>query len=174
VRQDITGCTIGATYIISGWMRGNSANATCTVKVSPSASTLWSTAINLTPAQTYSGSTWVSFSGSVVAAGTTMTLWLDGQTGGTGAFKAQCFDAVTVSCPPPPPSFRFESISLLPQNEVSLVLSNAPYPSVAIRQSSDLVSWSVLTNLVPTNGTVRFTDTSASNAVQRFYRATSP
>ena len=41
-------------------------------------------------------------------------------------------------------------------------------------QSSDLVNWTVLTNLVPTNGTVRYTDTSASNAVRRFYKATSP
>ena len=27
-----------------------------------------------------------------------MTLWLDGQTGGTGLNKAECFDAVTVTC----------------------------------------------------------------------------
>jgi hypothetical protein len=32
----------------------------------------------------------------------------------------------------------------------------------------------LLTNLVNTNGTLQFIDTSASNAVQRFYRATSP
>ena len=36
VRQDVTGCAIGATYQISGWMRGNSVlYSTCTVKVSP-------------------------------------------------------------------------------------------------------------------------------------------
>ena len=35
-----------------------------------------------------------------------MTLWLDGQTGGTGLDKAECFDSVTVTCVPvfPPPS----------------------------------------------------------------------
>ena len=171
MRQDITGCTIGATYTIAGWMRGNSGSATCRVRVSPSASTLWSTAIDLAPPQAYSGASWTAFSGTVVAAGTTMTLWLDGQTSGTGNFKAECFDSVTVSCPPP---FRFESISPLPQNQVSLVLSNAPYPSIEIRESIDLVDWTLLTNLVPTNGTARFTDTSASNAPQKFYRATSP
>ena len=57
MRQNVTGCTIGATYTIAGWMRGNSASySTCTVKVSPTASTNWSTAINLNPPQTYTGS----------------------------------------------------------------------------------------------------------------------
>lgn len=171
VRQDITGCTIGATYTISGWMRGNSGSATCMVKVSPSASTVWSTAIDLSPPATYTGAAWTPFSGTVVATGTTMTIWLDGHTGGTGLFKAECFDSITVSCPP---AFRIESISRLPQNQVSLVVSNAPYPSVAIRYSSDLSDWSLWTNVVPTDGTVRITDSSASNAVIRFYRATSP
>jgi hypothetical protein len=100
VRQNITGCVPGAKYRISGWMRGNSAYATCTVKVSPTASTSWSTAINLNPPQTYSGNTWTAFSGTVVATGTNMTLWLDGQTGGTGLNKAECFDAITVTCEP--------------------------------------------------------------------------
>ena len=171
MRQDITGCTIGAAYTVSGWMRGNSAFATCTVKVSPSASTSWSTAINLVPPATFSGNYWVPFSGTVVAAGTTMTLWLDGQTTGTGQFNAECFDSIAVSCPP---SFQIASISGLPPGQYSLVLSNAPYPNVTIRQSSDLVNWTVLTNLIPTNGTTRFTDSSASNAPQRYYRATSP
>jgi len=97
VRQNITGCVIGATYTISGWMRGNSGlYSTCTVKVSPSAATDWATAINLTPAQTYTGDSWVTFSGTVVATGTNMTLWLDGQT--TSGFKAECFDSITTGC----------------------------------------------------------------------------
>ena len=68
----------------------------------------------------------------------------------------------------------FKSVSLLPQNQVQLVVSGPPGGSVAIKQSSDLVNWLLLTNLTNTNGTVQFTDTSASNAPQRFYRATSP
>ena len=100
VRQDITGCTVGATYTISGWVRGNSVlYSTCTVKVSPTASTSWATAINLNPPQTYTGNTWTPFSGTVVATGTSMTLWLDGQSSGTGN-KAECFDAITVTCTP--------------------------------------------------------------------------
>ncbi len=99
VRQNITGCVIGATYTISGWMRGNSGlYSTCTVKVSPTASTSWATATNLTPAATYTGSSWTPFSGAVVATGTNMTLWLDGQTGGTSEFNAECFDAITIGC----------------------------------------------------------------------------
>ena len=100
VRQNITGCVIGATYTIAGWMRGNSASAICTVKVSPTASTSWATAINLSPAATFTGSTWTNFSGTVVATSTNMTLWLDGQTGGTGQNKAECFDCITVTCAP--------------------------------------------------------------------------
>ncbi len=174
VRQDVTGCTPGATYIVSGWLRGNSGTRiTVRVKVSPTASTNWSTAIELNPPQTYVTDAWTNFSGTVVATSTNMTLWLDGETTVANQYKAACFDVVTVSCPYVPP-FRFESVAAPLPNQVSLVLSNAPYPAVTIQQSSDLVNWAVLTNLVPTNGTVRFTDTSASNAVRRYYNATSP
>ncbi len=174
VRQDITGCTPGATYIVSGWLRGNSGTRlTCRVRVSPTASTNWSTAMDLNPPQTYVTATWTNFSGTVVAASTNMTLWLDGETTAAAQYKAACFDVVTVSCPYVPP-FQFESVAAQPPNQLSLVLSNAPYASVTIQQSSDLVNWGVLTNLAATNGTVRFTDTSASNAVRRFYNATSP
>jgi hypothetical protein len=101
VRQNITGCVIGATYTVAGWFRGNSAlYSTCTVKVSPTASTTWSTAVNLTPAATFTGRYWTNFSGTVTATGTNMTLWLDGQTGSTGQNKAECFDAITVTCAP--------------------------------------------------------------------------
>ena len=102
-----------------------------------------------------------------------MTLWLDGETTVAGQFKAACFDSVTVSCPAVPP-FRIESVAVWPPNEVSLLLNNAPYPNVTIQHSSDLLNWEVLTNLVPTNGRVHYTDESATDAVRRFYRATSP
>ena len=59
-----------------------------------------------------------------------MTLWLDGQTTGTGQFNAECFDSITVSCPP---SFRFESFAGFPPGQYSMVLSNAPYPNVTIQ-----------------------------------------
>jgi len=172
VRQDVRGCTIGATYTISGWMRGNStANATCRVMVSPTASTNWSTAVHLA---SYSGPTWTPFSATVKATGASMTIWLDGQTGGTGQFKAECFDSIAVTCTTMPGPLRFESATCLPGNQVRLVLSGEPGTTVTIRHSTDLVSWLSLTNLLNTTGTLEFTDAPATNAPQRFYRATQP
>ncbi len=101
VRQEVTGCVVGVTYTISGWMRTNSASATCTVKCSPTASTDWSTAVDLNPPQSTTSSTWVPFGGTVTATGPSMTIWLDGQTGGSGLNKAVCFDAVQVTCEAP-------------------------------------------------------------------------
>jgi hypothetical protein len=175
VRQNITGCVVGGTYTISGWMRGNStANATCTVKVSPTASTNWATAIHLTPSQTYAGPNWTWFSGTVIATGTAMTLWLDGQTGGTGQFKAECFDAVTVACTHIPAPLRFEPVTWQPPNQVRLVVNSEPGASVTMLCSSNLVNWTFFTNFTNTNGTTQVTDTAPSNAALRFYRATSP
>ena len=92
-------------------------------------------------------------------------------TGGCGS--AISSDA-TVTCAAPPPPLCFESAVMLPQNQVRLVISGEPGSGVTIHRSRDLAGWSVLTNLVNTNGVVEFIDTTASNAVQRFYRATSP
>lgn len=98
VRQTITGCLPGATYVVSGWMRGNSAWTTCRVKVSPGASTDWATAVDLDPPQMFSTNAWTPFIGTVVATGTNMTLWLDGQTHGNGLNRVVAFDAITVTC----------------------------------------------------------------------------
>ncbi len=175
VRQDVSGCTIGGTYIVSGWMRGNSGlYSTCTVKVSPSASTNWASAIHLTPPQTYLGNSWVPFSGTVVATGPTMTIWLDGQTSGTGQNKAECFDSVTVTCLNAPSPLYFVAAEVLAQKQVRLVVNGDPGGNVTIQRSSNLVTWATLTNLVNANGVLEFTDMSATNAAQRFYRATSP
>ncbi len=132
VRQNITGCVIGATYTISGWMRGNSGlYSTCRVKVSPTASTDWATAIDLNPPQAYTGDTWTRFSGTVVATGTSMTLWLDGQTSGTAENKAECFDSITVSCEltsvPP-------SITQQPSNQSVAPGGSASFTSPGLRQ----------------------------------------
>ena len=174
VRQDITGCTVGATYQVSGWMRGNSSLATCRVKVSPTANPDWNTAIDLNPPQTCSTNVWTPFSGTVVATGTSMTLWLDGQTGGTGQNKAECFDAITVTCLAAPPPLRFEAANLLSPNQLQLVMSGEPGGSVTVRRSSNFLNWVVVTNLLNTNGILQFTDPSADNSGRRFYRATSP
>ncbi len=176
IRQDVTGCTIGATYVVSGWMRGNSALATCRVKVSPSASTGWATAIDLNPPQFVSTSIWTPFSGTVVATGTSMTIWLDGQTAGSGQNKAQCFDSVLVACQAVAVPLRFESVGVTGQGHADLVLSGAPGADVTVLQSSNLVQWSSLTNLTLSNpgGTGQIIDQGAPNAPHRFYRATTP
>jgi hypothetical protein len=175
VRRDITGCLIGATYTIAGWMRGNStANATCTVKVSPTASTNWATAIDLVPAQSYTGANWTRFSGTVKATGTNMTIWLDGRTGGTGQFKAECFDAVTVSCTAPPVPLYFQSVATLSGNQVCLDVCGERGAAVTLQRSADLTTWVPLAVLVNTNGTLRFTDTPSGEVQQRFYRVTQP
>jgi hypothetical protein len=174
VRQDVTGCTIGATYVVSGWMRGNSALATCRVKVSPAASTDWATAIDLNPPQVASTNNWVPFSGTVVATGTNMTVWLDGTTGGTGQNKAECFDSVTVTCLPIPVSVRFDSVSVPSPDAVQLQLSGTPGANVTVLRSSNLVDWEPVTNTVLPNGPLPVQDGPLAGAPQRFYRATSP
>ncbi len=176
VRQDVTGCVVGATYTISGWMRGNSALATCTVKCSPTTSTVWSTAVDLNPPQSYSGSSWTPFSGTVVATSTSMTIWLDGQTGSTGQNKAECFDGVTVSCVggPTPTPLRFASATWLPQKQMRLILNGPAGSNVTIQSSSNLINWADLTNLMNPSGVLEFTDGPAANVPRRYYRATSP
>jgi GH25 family lysozyme M1 (1,4-beta-N-acetylmuramidase) len=173
VRQDVTGCTVGATYRIAGWMRGNSASATCRITCSPTASASWATAIDLTPAQSYSGSTWTAFSGTVMATSAKMTIWLDGQTGGSELNKAECFDAVTVTCTAAPVPILFQSVTCPVQYQARLVLTGKSNRTVTIFRSSNLVNWATWTNLVNTNGTLQVTDKSATN-VRTFYRASQP
>jgi hypothetical protein len=100
VRQNVTGCVIGATYQISGWYRSNSGSGRARVRVSPTASTDWNTAVDLNPAAEYgiAGTVWTNFSGTVVATGTSMTIWLDGRTTAGTSAKVGCFDGVTVTC----------------------------------------------------------------------------
>ena len=176
MRQDVTGCTPGATYQVSGWMRGNSgAYSTCTVKVSPNASTNWATAVDLNPPQSVTGSSWTNFSGKVVATGSTMTVWLDGQTLiGATANKACCFDAVTVTCLAAPPALTFHSAALEAQSQLRMVLSGEPGKTVTVLYSTNLAAWQVLTNLFNTNGILEVTAPYASDGAQRFYRATTP
>ena len=175
VRQDVSGCAVGGTYVVSGWMRGNSGlYSTCTVKVSPTASTNWATAMHLNPPQIYTGDTWVTFSGTVVATGPAMTIWLDGQTGGSGVNKAECFDSVTVTCLSIPTPLRIESVNFPEPSRVGLVLSGPVGSNITILRSSNLVNWITLTNLANPTGTLPFTDTTVTNLPRQFYRATSP
>jgi hypothetical protein len=174
VRQDIHGCIAGATYRISGWMRGNSlAYSTCTVKVSPTASTDWSTAADLNPPQTLTGNAWTNFSGTVVATSTSMTLWLDGQTGGSAQNKAECFDSVTVTClgPTSPPVLEYK------QEGTDLVLrwstNSGNYGLIA---ATNLDSGAVWSDVLPSPTVVNGTNvvTNAISGERKFYRLMQP
>lgn len=174
VRQVVTGCTPGATYRVAGYMRGNSASATTRVKVSPSASTDWATAMDLNPPQSASTNNWVAFSGTVVAAAPSMTLWLDGSVSGTGNFKAVCFDAVTVSCTVTSVPLHFEAFSAPAQQPAQLKVVGTAGNSVTVQHSSNLVDWVSFTSFLNSNGTVQVSDPLATNAPLRFYRAKTP
>lgn len=152
VRQTLTGCVPGATYQISGWMRGNSAYATCRVRVSPSASTNWATAVDLNPPAVYSGATWTPFSGTVTATGTSMTLWLDGQTTSTNLNKAACFDSIVVNCVGATLPLRLSA----ELNGNVLRLTWPEFPNALLERAASLtppISWSAVTNApAVTNG----------------------
>ncbi len=98
VYQVISGCTSGAEYTISGWMRTNSASGRATVRCAPDGGTAYGSAIDLTPAATTTSSTWVSFSGTVTAVASSMTLFLDCQTYVSGSTaKAAAFDGLAIT-----------------------------------------------------------------------------
>ncbi len=175
VRQDVTGCTVGATYKVAGWYRSNSDNGRARVKVSPTASTNWNTAIDLNPVADYgSGVVWTTFSGTVVATGSNMTIWLDGRTIAGPSAKVGCFDAVTVTCLGTATPPHIEAVMMLPQKLLNLVVSGEPGSSLTIERSTNLLNWTTWTNMVNTNGTVQVIDMTATNAVERYYRAASP
>ena len=54
---------------------------------------------------------------------------------------------------------------------IVLTLSAAIGSTCQINASTDLVSWTTLTNIQSTNGTIQFTDTGASGYSRRYYRA---
>jgi hypothetical protein len=172
IRQNINGTTPGATYQISGWMRGNSAAAYYQVKVSPSASTNWSTAVNLSPAQSGNGNTWVPFSGTIVATGTNMTLWLDGAV--TTASKAVAFDAVTVTCLSMPVPVQIESAAMISPTQFRLRVSGPSGTTLTLQRSSNLVDWVSLATVTNSAGTVEFTDATLGGASRWFYRVRQP
>ncbi len=44
----------------------------------------------------------------------------------------------------------------------------------AVESSTDLINWTTAALLANTDGTVRFTDSNANNAIIQFYRAVAP
>jgi hypothetical protein len=71
---------------------------------------------------------------------------------------------------PPQPS-QFQLLTLLPDGTLKLVFTGEPGAAYTIEVSTNLTDWSVLTNLVNTNGTVEFNAGQTSDYPQRFFRA---
>lgn len=69
------------------------------------------------------------------------------------------------------PAVRFESAARLPNGHVSLVITSALGDNFWLDASTNLVAWQPLANLTLTNHPFTFTDTTANNSPQRFYRA---
>ena len=75
------------------------------------------------------------------------------------------------------PAPRLASIISLPDNNVQVILSAAPYGTWRVQAATNLrspVTWTTITNLAPTNGLAQFSDVAATNFSRRFYRALWP
>ena len=82
--------------------------------------------------------------------------------------------------------YRLASFSAAPGTELrvlpdgfgsggmDLILNGAPGLTYRLEVSSDLKSWTPLTNLLSTGATTYFRDVSATNVAQRFYRVLAP
>jgi hypothetical protein len=62
----------------------------------------------------------------------------------------------------------------LSSSGLDLVLFSSPGLEYRVDASSDLLSWSAVTNFISTNAIMRFMDSSATNYSRRFYRAVVP
>ncbi len=82
--------------------------------------------------------------------------------------RGACFDnfmADTLDVIPP----KFTSVNLQPDGRVHMWLTGNIGSTVAVDRASILTNWNFFTNLVQTNSTIEFSDT--TNAASRFYRA---
>jgi hypothetical protein len=68
----------------------------------------------------------------------------------------------------------FSSAHPLTSNGLDLSLDASPGLNCRMEVSTNLVSWTTLTNFVTTNSTMYFRDSSATNFNRRFYRAVVP
>ena len=66
---------------------------------------------------------------------------------------------------------QFQSITRLPDGRMQMIITGEPQAGLWIDSANVLPVWSDLTNIFNTNGTVDFTDNTATNNSRRFYRA---
>ena len=107
-----------------------------------------------------------------VLTATNMTLWLDGQTGGTAQNKAECFDSVTVTClgPTAPPVLEYQ------QEGNNLIFrwstNHGNYGLIAASNISGAVWNNVLPSPTVMNG--KNFVTNAISGERQFYRLLKP
>ena len=65
----------------------------------------------------------------------------------------------------------FQALQRQSDGRVNLTVNSTPGYGVAIERTTNLLAWLTLTNLLNTNGTLTFTDHSATNYQNGFYRA---
>jgi len=92
--------------------------------------------------------------------------WNVGQDGSVFTFGDAAYLPVS---PPPPPVIN--SVSLTPGTGIQIVLTASSNLTYAIQASTNLVTWTTLTNLLNSGGTFQFTDSDPPTFSQRFYRA---
>ena len=68
----------------------------------------------------------------------------------------------------------FESVSLTGDNQFQLILSGEAGRNYQLQTSTNLIFWTVLTNILMTNSSTPFVDPSVINFPQRFFRLVSP
>ncbi len=66
---------------------------------------------------------------------------------------------------------QFQSITRLPGGQMQMIITGEPQAGLWIDAATVLPTWSEITNLFNTNGTVNYTDDTATNTNRRFYRA---
>ena len=80
-------------------------------------------------------------------------------------------DGVKFSFAGPLTPVMMSSIARPATGLVNLTVNSTPGYGVWIERTTNFISWLALTNLLNTNGTVNFTDTTTSNSPAGFYRA---
>jgi hypothetical protein len=66
-----------------------------------------------------------------------------------------------------------QSVALLPDNSLQMLLAGDPGATYYVQSSTNLVNWSPLTNITLSSGTFSFIVTGLTNDAQRFFRARS-
>jgi hypothetical protein len=73
-----------------------------------------------------------------------------------------------------PPQISTGGITRTASGSLQLVIQSLPGAAFVVEASTDLVTWTTLTNLVSLTGVVAFTDSPISGGSHRFYRLRSP